>query len=207
MLKKLLALFVAVAMVGTGPLLAGTSFKEDRGALVSHLQKTRKALDDATKGLTAAQWNYKPAPDRWSVAECLEHIALSEDFLFQVITDKVMKTPAAPEKKDAAKAQEGDAFILNAIPDRSRRAQAPEQLQPTGKWATPKEAMKHFAASRKFTINYVKATQEDLRSHFMDSPIRKDADGHQWVLFLSAHSQRHTAQILEVKADPNFPKK
>jgi hypothetical protein len=26
------------------------------------------------------------------------------------------------------------------------------------------------------------------------------------VLFMAAHSQRHTKQILEVTADPNFPK-
>ena len=31
-------------------------------------------------------------------------------------------------------------------------------------------------------------------------------DGYQWLLLLSTHSERHTAQIEEVKADPNFPK-
>ena len=41
----------------------------------------------------------------------------------------------------------------------------------------------------------------------MDSPAAKDLDGIQWVLFIAAHSERHTAQMLEVKADPNFPKK
>ena len=32
-------------------------------------------------------------------------------------------------------------------------------------------------------------------------------DGYQWLLLLSAHSGRHTEQIEEVKADPNFPTK
>ena len=32
-------------------------------------------------------------------------------------------------------------------------------------------------------------------------------DAYQWLLFISAHSERHTKQILEVKADPNFPQK
>jgi hypothetical protein len=31
-------------------------------------------------------------------------------------------------------------------------------------------------------------------------------DAYQWLIFNGAHCKRHTAQILEVKADPNFPK-
>ena len=31
-------------------------------------------------------------------------------------------------------------------------------------------------------------------------------DCYEWILFLTAHSERHLKQILEVKADPGFPK-
>jgi hypothetical protein len=31
-------------------------------------------------------------------------------------------------------------------------------------------------------------------------------DAYQWLLLNAAHCKRHTAQILEVKADPNYPK-
>ncbi len=41
----------------------------------------------------------------------------------------------------------------------------------------------------------------------MDSPLGKKLDAYEWVLFIAAHSERHTKQILEVKADPNFPRK
>jgi hypothetical protein len=42
----------------------------------------------------------------------------------------------------------------------------------------------------------------------VDSPLGgPKLDAYEWVLFVSAHSQRHTKQIEEVKADPNFPKK
>ncbi len=43
-----------------------------------HLIKTRDALLQSVAGLTASQWEFKPAPDRWSVAEVLEHIILVE---------------------------------------------------------------------------------------------------------------------------------
>ena len=29
----------------------------------------------------------------------------------------------------------------------------------------------------------------------------------EWILFIGAHSDRHTKQILEVEANPGFPKK
>ena len=32
-------------------------------------------------------------------------------------------------------------------------------------------------------------------------------DGYQWLLAAAAHTERHTKQILEVKANPNFPAK
>jgi hypothetical protein len=46
----------------------------------------------------------------------------------------------------------------------------------------------------------------NLRDHAVDSPLNKKLDGYEWILFIAAHSERHTKQILEVKADPNFPK-
>jgi hypothetical protein len=32
-------------------------------------------------------------------------------------------------------------------------------------------------------------------------------DAYEWLIFMSAHTKRHTLQIEEVKADPKFPKK
>jgi hypothetical protein len=54
----------------------------------------------------------------------------------------------------------------------------------------------------------VKTTQEDLRDHLFDHPVPVigTLDGYQWIMLISGHTRRHTAQILEVKADPNFPK-
>ncbi|HVN06019.1 MAG TPA: hypothetical protein VMT86_16470, partial [Bryobacteraceae bacterium] len=64
----------------------------------------------------------------------------------------------------------------------------------------------HFKESRARTIAYVTDTQDDLRGHFYDHPVLKTMDAYQWILLLSSHTQRHTAQLNEVKANPNFPK-
>ena len=174
----------------------------DRERATKYLEQTRDGIVAATKGLSEAQLKFKPDPDRWSVAETLEHIALAEDFLLQNVTDKIMKSPAGPADRDTAKA---DAMVLAMIPDRSHKAQAPPPLVPTGRW-TPAEALDHFLKSRAQTIAFLESTS-DLRQHVADSPLGQPLDAYEWLLFVSAHSERHTKQILEVKADPNFPKK
>ena len=173
----------------------------DREKGVQYLEQTRDGVVEATKGLSDAQMKFKPAPDRWSVAETLEHIALAEDFLMQNVTEKIMKAPAGAADRDTAKI---DAMVLAMIPDRSHKAQAPPELVPTGRWS-PSETLNHFLKSRARTITFMKSTP-NLREHVADSPIGQPLDAYEWLLFIAAHSERHTKQINEVKADPNFPK-
>jgi len=194
-----------VALLPIVLMLAAAGFSQnlsqaDRDKGVQYLQQTRDGVVSAVKGLSEAQLKFKPAPDRWSVAEVLEHITLVEDGLFQNVSVNIMKAPAGAADRDVAKT---DAAVLALVPDRSHKRQAPPQFVPTGRW-TPAETLDHFLKSRARTIEFLESTP-DLRAHVGDSPLGP-LDGYEWVLFMSAHSERHTKQILEVKADPNFPK-
>jgi hypothetical protein len=174
----------------------------DRDRAMKYLESTKQGVLDATKGLSDAQWNFKPAPDRWSVAEVTEHIAAAEGYLRGMITSKVMTAPARPEGDDVKAI---DDFVLAAIPDRSHKAQAPDPLKPTNRYGSPQGSLKEFTESRGQTEDFLR-THDDLRAHAIDSPLGKKLDAYEWVLFIAGHSERHTKQILEVKADPNFPK-
>jgi len=173
----------------------------DREKAATYLDETRDGVVAATEGLSEAQMKFKPAPDRWSVAETLEHIVLVEGSLLQNVTDKVMKSPPGAADRDTAKI---DAMVLAMIPDRSHKAQAAPPVTPTGRW-TPADTLDRFLKARAKTMALLESTP-DLRAHASDSPLGQQLDAYQWVLFMAAHSQRHTKQILEVKADPNFPK-
>ncbi|MBC8003683.1 MAG: DinB family protein [Opitutaceae bacterium] len=203
MKRLLFALCLTLTVLLSPALQAQNLTPEDREKAVKYLEKTRAALLEATKGLSEAQWSFKQAPDRWSVAEVTEHIAAAEDFLMGMILEKVMKAPARTEADDVKALDE---LVLQRIPDRTSKVQAPEPLRPSNKFGSPKESLKHFTESRAKTIEFVKITK-DLRQHATDSPLGKKLDGYQWVLFIGAHSERHTKQLNEVKADPNFPKK
>jgi len=174
----------------------------DRDRAMQYLESTKQAVLDATAGLSEAQWNFKQAPDRWSVAEVMEHIAAAEDFLMGMVTSQVMKAPARPAGDDVKAI---DDLVVKKIPDRSKKAQAPEPIRPTNRYGSPQASLKHFVDSRAQTEAFLK-THDDLREHAIDSPMGKKLDGYEWVLFVAGHSERHTKQINEVKADPNFPK-
>lgn len=195
------SLLVTALLVLVSTTFAQTLSPADRDRAVQYLEQTRDGVVAATKSLSDAQWKFKAAPDRWSVADTLEHIAVSEEFLLANVKNSVMKAPAGPADRDTAKI---DALVLAAVPDRSRKAQAPPELVPKGRW-TPAEALEHFLKSRAETIAFVQSTP-DLREHVSDSPIGQKLDAYEWLLFIGAHSERHTKQIQEVKSNPGFPK-
>ena len=196
------SLLVTALLLFVGTTFAQTLSPADRDRGVQYLEQTRDGVVAATKGLSDAQWNFKTAPDRWSVAETLEHITLAEDFLLANVKNNVMKAPAGAADRDTAKT---DAFVLAAIPDRSHKAQAPPEFVPKGRW-TPAETLNHFLKSRAETIAFLQSTP-DLRQHVVDTPFGQKFDAYEWLLFISAHSERHTKQIVEVKSAPNFPGK
>ena len=199
---KRLTFVLALAGLLAASLPAADLSAEEMQRATDYLKKTSNELLVATKGLSQAQLDFRSAPDRWSVAEVAEHIVATEDRLRALIADRVLK---APPRAEPVNGQEIDEFILQVIPDRSKKAQAPEELRPTNRFGTTAETLKHFTASRTKTVALLKETK-GLRDHAVDSPLGKKLDGYQWILFIGAHCERHTKQIAEVKADPNFPR-
>lgn len=201
-MKKILILLPALFLLSFKPMKSGLS-KEERKYALRYLEKTRDDLRSMINGLRTEQLDFKPGPDRWSIKECLQHIASAEDGLWQWCAG-VMKAEANPDKR--AEIKLSDEQVIHSITDRSFKATAPENLQP-GK-STHKSALDAFSAfktSRGKLIKYIKTTNDDLRNHVAESPIGS-MDAYQLVLFIGGHSSRHTQQIAEVIADPKFPK-
>ena len=177
--------------------------KAERDQAVKYLTTMRDQVVNESEKLTDAQWNFKPAPGRWSVGEVVEHLALSESFLFD-LQQKIVGGPAATAEQRAA-AKGKDEVIVKTIPDRTKKAQAPEALQPGARLGSRAEVLAAFKERRAKTIAYASTTKDDLRARVGDSPIGP-VDAYQWLLFVAAHSERHLAQLREVKVDAGFPK-
>ena len=94
--RSLKCMAIAVlALTGVATLSAQQLTQAEKEHALQYLEATKQDVLDATKGLSQAQWNFKPAPDRWSVAQVMEHIAAAEDFIrVNLVQDKVMTLPA-----------------------------------------------------------------------------------------------------------------
>lgn len=172
----------------------------ERAALVAHLERTAARFEKSIEGLSDAQWSWKAAPERWSVGEAAEHIATSEGFIRGMI-EPLMKEESKPEMLEGARKEE---MLDKALLDRSNKFQAPEPLKPVSKYKTAAEALAAFRAERQKTIEFVKSGG-DFRLHAGPNPVVGPLDAYGWVIFLSGHSERHTLQIEEVKADAGYP--
>lgn len=193
---------VLLALTAIAALYASAVDPVDRKTLLDHLNQSSLEFASSLKGLTPEQWNYKPSPDVWSIADCAEHIALTEDLLRGMVETKILEAP--PRAEQAGDRKELDGKVLKMITDRSFKAKAPEPLQPTRQFGSPEAALQKFEESRKKTVALA-SSRGDLREHAAPHPVLKELDAHQWLLYLSGHTMRHTAQIREVKASAGFP--
>jgi hypothetical protein len=194
---------MAAAIVAAVPVQAAAPMSpQDREALIKDLEASRaKFLDAIADVRTEAQWNFKPAPDRWSVGECAAHIIAAEDYFRQNIA-AALKSPAVTPPPNATA---GDGMIAKMIRDRSQRFTAPTAIEPTGKVVPKAQAIRDFEATRAKSIEYVKSTPDALREHVAGQPPQQ-MSAYQLVLMMSGHTERHTLQLLEVKATAGYPK-
>lgn len=178
----------------------------ERKFAIDYLSSTKKDLLKSIKGLSEAQLNFKSSPEAWSVAECVEHIALSETNLFQMIQG-TLKAPAEPAKRSEVKLSDEEVF--NAITDRSYKVKTQEAFVPWGKFGSHEATVKEFLAKREANMNYIRTTSDDLRNHFFTFPVEAlgTLDSYQLFFFMAGHTDRHRLQIEEIKSHPDFPKK
>lgn len=180
-------------------LSAGGMNATDRQHLMVHLQMTEQWLADEVRGLTPAQLNFRPGPDRWSVRECVSHLAVAEPDYWRDLMKAVKSAPSV------VKSSLTDADILWYGIDRVQHTKTGGGHEKVERYPELGPALADFQKLRKTMLEYVRTTNDDMRGHGFGQ--QQPIDCWQWMLEISTHSQRHILQIREIKADPNFPRK
>lgn len=165
--------------------------------LIERLQQTGDTFLAGVSSISEVQGKFKPAPDRWSIEECAEHVALVENNLLIRLTQE-----AAPSEHVERPERQAELHKLGR--DRSAKRKAPERAQPTGRFGSVSGAIAQFAANREKTIAYVRDCQDDLHARTVVHPIGV-MTCHEMVVLMSAHTLRHLDQIREIQATPGYP--
>jgi DinB family protein len=193
--------FVVVALCLSAVAKPAGMTDEDREHLLVHFQMTGSMLAEEVSGLSPVQLEYRASPDRWSIRECVSHLAVAEPDYWRELNDAVKAPPDMKGKKSS----DTDADIMWYGIDRVVHTKTGGGHEKVDTYKDLGEALAKFQALRVTMIDYIKTTNDDLRAHSFGK--KEPIDSWQWMLEISTHAERHIQQIREIKADPNFPKK
>lgn len=177
---------------------------EDRAFLADHLTRTRDLVLSEIANLRSDQWSFRPDEETWSIAECADHIVTIEKRVFSMVSKHMQNAPADPQR--AAEVQKKTPWILQAVPSRHERVKVPPGIENTSHCTTPQEFLETFEGRRATVLKYVAETEDPMHDRVAPHMIFKDLDACQWLLMISLHSERHAAQMAEVKAHASYPK-
>jgi hypothetical protein len=172
--------------------------ESERALAVAYLEQSRDRVLAFAASLTPEQRDFCPSDSGWSAAGLLEHIIVVERLTHDILNRMISE--GVPDESRRGKGAHKDRIILENIPMRATRVQAPQSLHPSGRWGDFEQLVREFELTRNRTLEIARTTDKDLRVYFAPHPFLKDLDGYQWLLIVGAHAERHVRQAEEMLA-------
>lgn len=168
--------------------------------LLQELNATADGFLKSLEGVPADRWAYTPSPDVWSVSQTAEHTTTVFRGIQRLLATRLLDQPFPP----GARSPVSDEAIVTAMFDRTRRMEAPPAVVPKGRWTTREELSAVFIDAREQLVRWFNAVAVDLRGYHSEHLVIGTMDGVQWLIFVAAHTERHTRQILEFRQSQGF---
>ncbi len=167
----------------------------DKQFLLALLRESRHCFLESFAEVTEEEAHLRPAPDRWSVLETVEHLATAEG-----IQLKLLQTQRAPRPADAPNRE---LRFLQVVAERTSKMQSPEAAVPGGRFTSLHAAATQFKTTRAAVIQFlVEIAVEDLRSTEVKHP--HPAAGMvspcEMLIIMAKHAERHARQIEEIRS-------
>jgi hypothetical protein len=175
---------------------------QERQFVTEQLVASEERLLGLVQGLNTAQWEFRENPERWSIAEVVEHLIAFEEFITNAVTN-ALRGLQQPENMISVSAK--DPLVLGLAKSRNKKLKAREATSPSGRWVNGAELIAEFRKARARTIAFAAETDCDLRGHFFPHIAFGDLDCYQWLVVLGQHTLRHCLQVQEISSDAGFP--
>jgi DinB superfamily len=167
--------------------------------LLRHLDDNRRVLRAAVDIVPIPDRERRPSPDRWSVAEVVEHLAIVEGRVTARLTEALEAAPPAALPAGHV-LPPVDRSFLDRVGDRTNRFKTGAPSEPRG--AMDAEAAWAAAASSREAFRRLleRADGLDVGGIVLPHPAFGPLTFYQWAVFLSGHDARHAEQIREIAA-------
>jgi len=182
--------------------------KADLPSLITTANNTADEAQSTFGRLTATQLNWKPSPERWSVAQCFDHLLTTNKGYFPEI-DNVLagKKRKFWERVPVLPGLMGKLLIKAVDPASTRKVKAPKVFQPAQSDISG-SVINDFVAQQATIIEKMKATEHlDLERINITSPVASVVtyslmDTYRVIV---VHNRRHFEQARRVTEESGFP--
>jgi len=159
-------------------------------------------------GLTEEQVNWQPAPGRWSVGQCLEHLCITNEGYLQAMSAALAGEPDAPVEQ-ITPGWLSRWFLKNYVEPSPNMKQvpAPGKIRPSKK--VPVSVIERFLASNRGCRELiVHARNKDVNRIRFWNPL---VPGVRFTVgtgfeIISSHERRHLLQAERVRDSASFPR-
>jgi len=158
-------------------------------SLITILEAGRRDFLEATQNISPQQASAKPAPERWSVLECIEHVVVVEDRFLGWISNG---TPIEPQRNT-----ENELRIFTMVRNRLSKAEAPAAVRPQGRFETLAAALSEFNAVRDRSVQLAQERGDSLYAVGATHPRFGPMNGAELIQLIDGHARRHADQIRE----------
>ena len=162
------------------------------------LDDTRASLKDAIAGIPAEKHRIRPAGDRWSVAEVVEHLGMVETRIALMLSDKIEAARQAGLSPETDTTPVSPSLDIAGVINRSKPITASEASQPRAGLSTDDGLQ--LLADRRASLRHAVIAADGLALGTVELPHARlgSLNVYQWLIFLAGHEARHTDQIREV---------
>ena len=173
--------------------------------LIADVEAARQRVLDATEEVTTEQGGYTPAPDRWSIAEIVEHLVLAErsgtNYIWRAADGVTRGVPVfsgvSPNR----------GLTIEEVVERTWQPKeiAPEVARPylggpIGYWRAALRGRRPTLADLGEVLEPL-----DLDTVIYPHKLSGPLDARQRLAFLRFHLDRHHGQIEALKREAGYP--
>lgn len=179
--------------------------------LVAEFDRIKSVSSEIFDMLDQQELNWRPGPDRWSVAECFEHLSITAEMLTTPLRNAIDEgrrkglLKPGPYKHGLI-----GKFFIKSLQPGGRKVKVPAVYAPSHDSELDGRVLRHRFLSLQDEVKDIihRANGVDLARVKVSSPALSilKLNAAEWLAATVAHQDRHIDQARRVMLEPAFPR-